>query len=509
MKRRNLMNQILIGAGVMLAMTLAYAGTPLWTFTPLTATTVNVTANGTATVKYQVTNQSRKSHSLVMTAIPGITQVTTAGNCPNPFSLAYQQSCTLTLSVNGSSLSGDVVGGPMVCQQGNSLQCYQPSLANSLNITQSKISNHTVGGTITGLTETVTLLNNGTNPTSISTDGNFTFSTPIAEGSAYAVTIQTPPAAQTCGVSNGSGTISGSNVTNVEVTCTTQNTTPNTTISVSQTGTIPVDGSTSCAPAPAPLTVTNTGAYTAFNVSASLPGGWTGVTQNATNCTSIAPGGTCTLNFTSTTPYIAQGNISITGDNITSPPTTALAFTMDCYLVWAVSGSTAQVIQTSDVTDSPINWSQDYTNIPGISETSTTADGDACNGATDGNCNTGQIEANYGVPYANYAAGLCYGITSDNSGTVSAGTWYLPAICQMGSSGGSAGCSSGLANIDTNLVQLGFGGLAGTYWSSTEFSLNNPQLSSWAEYFSTGTSFQSGGDKDVQLGVRCSRALTL
>ena len=126
MKRWNLINQILVGAWAMLAMTLAYAGAPLWTIKPLSPTTLNVSANGIATVKYQVTNQSRKSHLLVMTSIPGITQVTTAGDCPSPFNLAYQQSCTLTLQVNGSLLTGNVIGGPIVCQQGTTLQCYRP-----------------------------------------------------------------------------------------------------------------------------------------------------------------------------------------------------------------------------------------------------------------------------------------------------------------------------------------------------------------------------------------------
>ncbi|MFN7097630.1 MAG: hypothetical protein ACK4PR_08760, partial [Gammaproteobacteria bacterium] len=55
----------------------SYAGTPLWTFTPLTATTISVPANGTATVQYQVTNQSSKSHTLVMNSITGVTQITT------------------------------------------------------------------------------------------------------------------------------------------------------------------------------------------------------------------------------------------------------------------------------------------------------------------------------------------------------------------------------------------------------------------------------------------------
>lgn len=74
-------------------------------------------------------------------------------------------------------------------------------------------------------------------------------------------------------------------------------------------------------------------------------------------------------------------------------------------------------------------------------------------GGTDGPCNTNQIQAFYGTPYTNYAAGLCYQISSDNTGSVPVGTWYLPAICQISyQSPPIASCLQGLPNIDTNLV---------------------------------------------------------
>lgn len=85
MNDRQFINKIMIGIGLMLAMALAHAGAPLWTFTPLTATTITVATSDTAaTIMYQVTNQSRRTYTLAMTAIAGVTQVTTAGNCPNP-----------------------------------------------------------------------------------------------------------------------------------------------------------------------------------------------------------------------------------------------------------------------------------------------------------------------------------------------------------------------------------------------------------------------------------------
>jgi 6-phosphogluconolactonase (cycloisomerase 2 family) len=92
----------------------------------------------------------------------------------------------------------------------------------------------TIGGTVTGLTGTgLVLRNNGGDSLTVSGNGAFTFATSIAEGSAYAVTAFTQPSnpSQTCVVSNGSGTVGGSNVTNVQVACTTNTQTVGGTVS--------------------------------------------------------------------------------------------------------------------------------------------------------------------------------------------------------------------------------------------------------------------------------------
>lgn len=120
-----------------LMITTAQAGTPLWTFAPLTATNIVVLANGTATVQYRVTNQSSRPHTLEMQPIQGITQnVTGSGICGNPFVLPGKGSCILSLQIDGSQLTSPIEDGPIVCQQGSTLQCYRPSAANILRITQ-------------------------------------------------------------------------------------------------------------------------------------------------------------------------------------------------------------------------------------------------------------------------------------------------------------------------------------------------------------------------------------
>ncbi|MDR3443476.1 MAG: hypothetical protein P4L65_10750 [Legionella sp.] len=221
MKGINLINKIGVGVLAMLTVVLAYAGTPLWTFAPLSATTITVPTNDTRTVRYQVTNQSKRSHILMMQSIPGITQVTTAGNCSNPIVLGSLQPCILNLTIDGSALTGNVTGGPIVCQGGSPNQCYQPSSANSLNITKGPVSDYTVGGSIFGLQGTLVLENNGGEALTLNANGPFTFSNALPPGGVYSVTVQSQPADQTCTVSNGSGTITNAKVTNIIVTCAT------------------------------------------------------------------------------------------------------------------------------------------------------------------------------------------------------------------------------------------------------------------------------------------------
>lgn len=80
---------------------------------------------------------------------------------------------------------------------------------------------YTVGGTVTGLTGTLVLQNNGGNDKTITANDAFTFSQSVASGAAYSVTVLTQPFNQACQVTSGSGTIVGSNVNTVKVTCST------------------------------------------------------------------------------------------------------------------------------------------------------------------------------------------------------------------------------------------------------------------------------------------------
>ncbi len=83
----------------------------------------------------------------------------------------------------------------------------------------------TVGGAVSGLAGgEVVLQINGADDLTVNANGNFKFPKALSKGSAYAVTVKTSPALpvkQTCTVSQGGGSIAGTPVNNVGVTCTT------------------------------------------------------------------------------------------------------------------------------------------------------------------------------------------------------------------------------------------------------------------------------------------------
>jgi hypothetical protein len=141
---------------------------------------------------------------------------------------------SLTLSANGSfafttALAAGSAYAVTVSTQPSGETCTVSSGAGTVgsatvtNIavacTASAPPTHTIGGTVTGLTGSVTLLDNGANSLTLSADGSFTFTTALAAGSAYAVTVSAQPTGETCTISDGSGTVGSADVTNVAVAC--------------------------------------------------------------------------------------------------------------------------------------------------------------------------------------------------------------------------------------------------------------------------------------------------
>ena len=90
---------------------------------------------------------------------------------------------------------------------------------------------YTLSGQFTGITantdgtaRTVTLVNGSTGGSSLvssSTDGtgDFVFGTPVASGQAYGITISPPNNGLNCSLTNGTGVMQDSNVSNLLLTC--------------------------------------------------------------------------------------------------------------------------------------------------------------------------------------------------------------------------------------------------------------------------------------------------
>ncbi|MEP4485994.1 MAG: hypothetical protein ABJ013_10225 [Halioglobus sp.] len=118
------------------------------------------------------------------------------------------------------------VGPSETCTVSNGSGTTPAANVDTVTVTCS-LNNYSAGGSISGITagSTVVVQNNGADSRSISADGNFTFS-PQADGTDYAITVSTQPADQTCTVTNGTGTLAGSDITSARITCVDNSTPP-------------------------------------------------------------------------------------------------------------------------------------------------------------------------------------------------------------------------------------------------------------------------------------------
>ncbi|HKX45687.1 MAG TPA: hypothetical protein VJP77_03225, partial [Planctomycetota bacterium] len=92
--------------------------------------------------------------------------------------------------------------------------------ANVTDVQADCVDLFTVGGTLAGLTGTGLVLQvNGGDDLAVAGNGAYQFATPLPDGSAYAVTVLTHPTDQLCTLANASGTLAGSDVTNVNGVC--------------------------------------------------------------------------------------------------------------------------------------------------------------------------------------------------------------------------------------------------------------------------------------------------
>jgi 6-phosphogluconolactonase (cycloisomerase 2 family) len=145
--------KLFITSMLILSSSMVHAEQPKFNIIPVAGsiTSLLLPNNFTETVSYQVTNQTKILRTLTMVPIAGVSQVATgASACPNPFTLAPQQTCTLTLVINGSQVpASGIKGGPVICKTKSAndpspdpMLCSQPSTANVLAVSVTNAGQH-------------------------------------------------------------------------------------------------------------------------------------------------------------------------------------------------------------------------------------------------------------------------------------------------------------------------------------------------------------------------------
>lgn len=487
---------VLLWAGLMI--TSACAGTPLWTFEPLTPTTIAVPANGAAVVQYRVTNQSSRPHTLTMQPLQGITQITTGlGVCKNPFVLQSKNACVLSLQINGSQLSTPIIDGPVVCQQNSTFQCYRPSITNILHITQASpivsaviaVTGSPLTLTVNGSTGQLTITNTSLELAATNIASNFTATALNGKVTETGNTCASVPPGGSCTLTYTPGntivpqtnfTIQGTNTNVLTAAIAIQSGSTLTTINPSS-GT--ASGGTG-------VTLTGTGLLGATAVTF---GGISATSINIVNSTTI----------TAVTPAHAIGAVDVVIDTPVGGATLVNGYT---YLTTAVgqpsgggiiaclNGGLNNLIAAAADNSASIAWGGSGTAIGAGAQSNT-------NGAT----NTAAIVSSLGAGV--YAAQLCNDFEVDSQGNTpcEAGNacysdWFLPA--------GNNTTASGQTNcVYTNRVAIGgfSNHLNNFYWTSTEYSII-PASGAYKQDFNSGAEVLDGKANPWQ--VRCVRAFT-
>ncbi len=137
----------------------------------------------------------------------------------DPLTVAQNGAFTFSLSIaNGQPYAVTIATQP----SGQTCTVTNGSGSATTNVTSAAVTcttQPTIGGTVTGLSGTVVLQDNGTDTLTLSSNGPFTFPTALTSGAQYTVTVATFPTTQICSISNAAGTATA-NVTNVAVSCT-------------------------------------------------------------------------------------------------------------------------------------------------------------------------------------------------------------------------------------------------------------------------------------------------
>lgn len=455
----------------------SYCAKPLWTFTvaPGSETTQVLPVNSSVFVTYIVQNQTNKFRSLEILPTPGVTQ-----NLPCRLAPKGQpnDTCLLNLLIDASALPPQgLKGGPKLCQISNGapnpLQCYQPSMGDTLNITVDTA----VSASIIAIPPVVIIPVEGTQTITIfnrllSTAPALNLTATLPDGITLVnTTCQNLPVGGNCTFTFTSDVpggplpivIKGDNTNTLTLPAVvTSEAVLSITSPAANDRLVPVND-----PNGLVLEITNT-ATTVGAIATNVfltTSGCSAAPNIAGNCQAIQPTGTCNFTITSDDPFLPC-TIQVHGTNVANSVSTPIASTIASNIVVAISGSIAKVLTPSTV-ENGIFWDSSTACLASLSGCQ-----DIPNAISydDGPSNTTNIIAalqnNPGVQPGNYAASRCT--------QVGQGGWYLPAVNELFAANQIL-CPNALT---TN--QCNFGNYApGSYWSSSQ---------SWTEFGSVPSS---------------------
>lgn len=211
--------------------TCVISGTPTGVLSPTQYTLVATNAVGISTdavvtlsvnatvpsLSYASSNGTSTTVGTALSIIPSLL----AANGANVIACGIANGTTAlpnTLSVNPTSCQ---ISGTPTSVLPNTV--YQLVATNSQGNSEAAVVtitvNATVGGSLSGLSGTLVIQNNGGDNLTLSTNGTFIFPTALGSGSSYSVSILNQPIGQFCSVTNGSGSITSSSISSVSISC--------------------------------------------------------------------------------------------------------------------------------------------------------------------------------------------------------------------------------------------------------------------------------------------------
>lgn len=195
-----------------------FASKAIYSITPLDSPIVNVPANFRNHITYRILNQTSQTQTLSFQDHTGLTQLVQEGFCTNPFTLGPNESCNLSLYVDGNVITeSTTLKAPKVCKLNSDFFCSFPESANWIQVNITNYSyiliasefgpfiNYCQTGTSGSLTNCQTFTDaNFSSPNGIATIPGFSYAANASSNNITICSFNDFPTA-TCSTTDGGG----------------------------------------------------------------------------------------------------------------------------------------------------------------------------------------------------------------------------------------------------------------------------------------------------------------